>query len=127
MQFWRFLLQDLTLNNYSSIRFEFQFSLILNQLIDFETNPELKMIAVNCQQQAPPNYQFTEIILHSLIREKFSVSKGSRLGKWSILSLENKAKFVPLRLPQALMSKLAQKTGILKTFNLRKNLSDKLS
>ena len=122
-----FLLHDFHLSNYDSIRLEFLFSFILDQLIDFETNPELKMIAIDCQQQAPPNYQFTELIVHSLIRENFTISQGSKLGKWTILSLETKARFVPLKLPEAIMSKFAQKTAILKTFNLRKTLSDRLS
>ena len=120
-------MQDLTLENYSSVRFAINFSFILDQLVEFETNSELKMIAVNCQQQAPPNYYFCEIVVHSLIRENFSITKGSKIGKWAILSLEKKSRFVPLKISGPILSKMAQKTNILKTFNARKNLSDTLS
>ena len=122
-----FLLQDLTLENYGSIRFPMDFSFLLDQLVEFETNPELAMIAISCQQQAPPYYHFSEIVIHSLIRESFSVAKGSKIGKWTILSLEKKSKFVPLKISGPILSKMAQKTQILKTFNARKNLADKLS
>ena len=49
------------------------------------------------------------------------------MGKWAILSLEKKSRFVPLRLPAPLLTRLAQKTNIIKAFDSRKNLSDNLS
>ena len=65
--------------------------------------------------------------MHSLIRQDFVISTGSKLGKWKILSLNTTAKFVPLQLPEQFMSKLIPKSEHLKTFNLRKDLSDTLS
>ena len=106
-----FILHDLRFSNYESFRLEFNFPLILDQILDFEINQELKMVAIDCQPQAPPNYQFSELVVHSLIREDFVISQGSKLGKWKILSLETKARFVPLKLPAPIMSKLIQKRG----------------
>ena len=98
-------------------------------MLDFEINPnpELKMVAIDGSPQAPPNYHFSELVVHSLIHQDFVITQGSKLGKWRILSLENKAKFVPLKLPEHIMSKLIRKKAFLKTFSLRKDLSDSLS
>ena len=43
------------------------------------------------------------------------------------MSLEKKSRFVPLKISGPILSKMAQKSNILKTFNARKNLSDTLS
>ena len=122
-----FIRHDLRFSNYESIRLENNFSLIVDQILDFEMNPELEMVAIDCSPQAPPNYHFSELVVHSLIHQDFVISEGSKLGKWKILSLENKAKFVPLKLPEHIMSKLIRKKAFLKTFSLRKDLSDSLS
>merc|ERR1712208_18330 len=89
-----FLLQDLTLENYGSIRFPMDFSFLLDQLVEFETNPELEMIAISCQQQAPPYYHFSEIVIHSLIRESFSVAKGPDIFKGTNLDFFSRLKIV---------------------------------
>ena len=41
--------------------------------------------------------------------------------------METKSRLVPLKLPAALLSKFIQKATVLKTFDLRKSLSDRLS
>ena len=40
-----YIQHDLKFSNYDSIRLKFEFSLVIDQLINFETNPELDMIA----------------------------------------------------------------------------------
>ena len=85
------------------------------------------MIAIQCATHAPPHYHYTELVLHSLISQDFVIQAGSKLGEWKILSLNTKVKFVPLQLPQQLISKLVKKSELLKTFNLRQDLSNSLS
>ena len=93
-----FTTQDLAFSSYESIRLEFDFCFILDQLVDFEANKELEMFVFSCASPAPPYHCFSELIAHSLIRQDFVVKAGSRLGKLKILSLNTKVKFVPLQI-----------------------------
>ena len=122
-----FTTQDLAFSNFDSIRLEFDFCFILDQLVDFEANEELEMLVFSCASPAPPYHCFSELIAHSLIRQDFVVKAGSRLGKLKILSLNTKVKFVPLQIPKRLIFKLAKKSEILRTFDLRKDISDTLA
>ena len=122
-----FALHDIQLENYQSIRYEFQFTFVVNQLVSFEQNPNLDVLAIDCAQPVPPYYEFVELIFHSLVRENFILRAGTKLGKWKILSLQNKNRFVPLRVPKDLLSECTKANSALKTFNSRKNLSNRLS
>ena len=85
------------------------------------------MIQVSCACTAPPYHSFRELIIHSLIRQDFVLKAGSKLGKLQILSLNNKVKYAPIQFPQKLISQLANKSEVMKTFDSRKNLSDTLA
>ena len=122
-----YALKDICLENYQSVKVEFKFAFVVNQLVCFEQNKNLSVLAIDCAQPVPPYFEFIEVIFHSLIRESFVIQAGTKLGQWKILSLQSKCDFVPLEVPAALLSKCTLAHDALQTFNKRKNLSDKLS
>ena len=122
-----YLTKDIAFSDFSSIALNFEFCCITEQLVDFEVNNELEMIQVSCACTAPPYHAFHELIIHSLIRQDFILRAGSKLGKLQILSLNNKVKYAPIQFPQKLISQLANKSVVMKTFDSRKNLSDTLA
>ena len=122
-----YLTQDIAFSNFSSISLKFQFCFIVEQLVDFEVNKELEMVQVSCACTTPPYHSFHELIIHSLIRQDFILKNGSKLGKLQILSLNNKVKYTPIQFPQKLVSQLANKYEVMKTFDSRKNLSETLA
>merc|ERR1712055_1098539 len=75
----------------------------------------------------PPNFHFSEVILHLLIKEKYTIPTGTKIGQWKICTLQKKCKFVPLLVNADLMKKCTMAKGALETFNKRKSLSLTLS
>merc|ERR1712055_110367 len=87
-----YALKDICLENYQSVKYEFKFAFVVNQLVCFEQNKNLSVLAIDCAQPIPPYFEFIELIFHSLIRESFVIQAGTKLGQWKILSLQSKCR-----------------------------------
>ena len=46
---------------------------MVEQMVIFEPNQDLTVIAVDTAQPVPPNFTFIEVIIHSLIKESYSI------------------------------------------------------
>merc|ERR1711888_403054 len=110
-----------------SVRIDFKFSFIVDQMVSFEQNQNLGVLAVDTGQPVPPYFDFIEVIIHSLIRESFLVKSGTKIGQWKILTLQSKCNFVPLEIPSDLMTRCTLANNALQTYNKRKHLSETLS
>ena len=122
-----YTLKDICLENYQSLRIDLKFSFLVDQMVSFEQNQNLSVLAVDTGQPVPPYFEFIEVIIHSLIRESFLVKSGTKIGQWKILSLQSKCNFVPLETPSDLMTRCTLANNALQTYNKRKHLSETLS
>merc|ERR1711891_137364 len=122
-----YTIKNINLENYQSLRIEFNFTFNVEQMVIFEPNQDLTVIAVDISQPIPPNFHFTEVIIHSLIKENHTIQSGTKIGQWKVLTLQTKCNFVPMMVPAALMTKCTLAKNALNSFNKRKSLSDTLS
>ena len=120
-------IKNIDLENYESLKIDFDFKFQVEQLVIFEANEDLTFLAIDISQPLPPNFHFSEVILHLLIKEKHTIPSGTKIGQWKICTLQKKCKYVPLLVNADLMRKCTMATGALETFNKRKNLSLTLS
>ena len=120
-------IKNIDLENYDSKKIDFDFQFQIEQMIIFEANEDLTYLAINISQPLPPNFNFSEVILHLLIKEKITIPCNTKLGQWKICTLQKKCKYVPLLVDADLMQKCTMATGALETFNKRKSLSLTLS
>merc|ERR1712055_452151 len=119
--------KSIDLENYDSKKIDFNFQFQIEQMIIFEANEDLTYLAINISQPLPPNFNFSEVILHLLIKEKITIPCNTKLGQWKICTLQKKCKYVPLLVNTDQMQKCTMATGALETFNKRKSLSLTLS
>merc|ERR1711891_91752 len=57
-------IKNINLENYQSLRIEFNFTFQVEQMVIFETNEDLTVLAVDVTQPLPPNFHFSEVIIH---------------------------------------------------------------
>merc|ERR1711891_19328 len=122
-----YTIKNINLENYQSLRIEFNFTFNVDQMVIFEPNQDLTVIAVDVSQPLPPNFHFTEVIIHSLIKENHTIQSGTKIGQWKICTLQTKCNFVPMGVTAALMTKCTMAKNALNSFNKRKTLSNTLS
>merc|ERR1712055_738553 len=58
-----YTLKDICLENYQSVRIDFKFSFLVDQMVSFEQNQNLSVIAIDTAQPVPPYFTFIEVIL----------------------------------------------------------------
>merc|ERR1712030_247568 len=85
-----YTLKNICLENYQSLRIEFKFSFMVEQMVIFEPNQDLTVITVDTAQPVPPNFTFIEVIIHSLIKENHSIQSGTKIGQSKICTLQTK-------------------------------------
>merc|ERR1712055_829794 len=120
-------IKNIDLESYQSLKIDFDFKFQVEQLVIFEANEDLKFLAIDISQPLPPNFHFSEVILHLLIKEKHTIPTGTKIGQWKICTLQKKCKYVPLLVNADIMKKCTMAKGALETFNKRKSLSLTLS
>merc|ERR1712082_223215 len=89
-------IKNIDLESYQSLKIDFDFKFQVEQMVIFEANEDLTFLAIDVSQPLPPNFHFSEVILHLLIKEKHTIPSGTKIGQWKICTLQTKCKYVPL-------------------------------
>ena len=61
-----------------------------------------------------------------LINESFAINKGTKIGQWEILSLQNETKYAPLNCPREFLEKGGRAHQNISTFDARQHIAAKL-
>ena len=72
------------MENYQSLKIDFDFKFQVEQMVIFEANEDLTVLAVDVTQPLPPNFHFSEVIIHLLIKENHTIPSGTKIGQWKI-------------------------------------------
>merc|ERR1712208_61552 len=83
-------IKNIDLENYQSLKIDFDFKFQVEQMVIFEANEDLKFLAIDVSQPLPPNFHFSEVILHLLIKDKHTIPTGTKIGQWKICTLQKK-------------------------------------
>ena len=105
------------LDGFCSIKFDLEFSFLIEQLIHFEVNSAFEGLSADIQLNAPPIYRQTCLVLHNLCI----------IGKFVINSLQSKSIFVPTSVDNSMFNQYHANINDLRTFETRSTLSDKLT
>ena len=68
-------LETFKINAFSSTRFKFEFSIILEQLMYFEISSSFEGLGGDTNIQNPPTYIFHQIILHNMSQGDLDIKK----------------------------------------------------
>ena len=115
------------LDGFCSIKFDLEFSFIIEQLINFEVNSAFEGLSSDIQLNAPPIYRQTSLVLHNLCKNEIKIMEHSIIGKFVINSLQSKCIFVPTSVDISMFNEYHANINDLRTFETRSTLSDKLT
>ena len=117
---------DIAMKNYEIIKFDFTFQFHLSQLVIFTKNEDLSLVGINTNETHPPFYYVNQIMFFLLINESFVITKGTKIGQWEILSLQNKTRYAPLNCPREFLEKGGRAHQNISTFDARQHIAAKL-
>ena len=63
------------LDGFCSIKFNLEFSFIIEQMVNFEVNSEFEGLNADIQLNAPPIYHQTKLVLHNLCKNDIIISE----------------------------------------------------
>ena len=70
------------LDGFCSIKFDLEFSFLIEQLIHFEVNSAFEGLSADIQLNAPPIYRQTCLVLHNLCKNEIKIMEQSIIGKF---------------------------------------------
>jgi hypothetical protein len=115
------------INPFSSVRFEFQWKLIVEQILYFVVSDSFEGLSADVSLQNPPIYLFHQIILHNLTQNQIDIQQGSVIGHFKIQTLQNKFTYMPRAMKETLFDNFTNNTSGLEKCNIRFKLSEKIA
>ena len=114
------------INPFFPVRFEFQWKLIVEQILYFVVSDSFEGLSADVSIQNPPVYLFHQIILPNLTQNKIDIQQGSVIGCFKIQTLQNKFTYMPRPVKENLFDTFTSNTSALANCNVRFELSEKL-
>ena len=86
---------SLKIKSFSSVKFQFEWKLILEQIMFFEISNNFEGLSGDVNLQNPPTYVFNELILHNMTQNEIEIKQGSVIGNFKIQSLQQQFTYMP--------------------------------
>ena len=118
---------NLEISSFSSVRFEFEWKLIVEQIVSFDVSDSFEGLSADVSLQNPPTYLFHQIILHNMTQNQIDIQQGSVIGHFKIQSLQDKFTYMPRAIKETLFDNFTNNTSALERCNIRFKLSEKIT
>ena len=112
---------------FESVKISVNFGCIIDQLVIFEKGSNLEFLDFDVPFTKPPAHIFTSFIVHNMSKEAILIPEDSLLGTLKIYSLTKNVIYKPMMILQREFDECAKQQQLLKTYDTRQALCEKLS
>ena len=118
---------EMRFGEFESVKILVNFGCIIDQLVIFKKGSNLEFLDFDVPITKPPAHRFTSFIVHNMSKEAILIPEDSLLGTLKIYSLTKNVIYKPMIILQREFDVCAKQQQLIKTYDTRKTLCEKLS